>query len=893
MHVRTKPYVGLFAVEIGDSHIVVKKFIVFLIILFAATFKAAAQLVTGVITDKEFDEPMPGVHIYYVDDKSTMVVSDINGKYKIAARKGQLVFSIVGYDHYMAETDGKSQKLDVRLTETASALNEVEVVRKKQKYSRKNNPAVEMMRKVIAAKKSSDLYANDFFSYQKYEKMTLALNEFTEKVFQDDHFKHFPFLKEHVETCPETGKLILPLTVEEKVSRQIYRKDPKTEKTIVIGQHNEGVTDLINTGDIVNNMLADCFTDIDIYKEDVRLLQYPFISPISTKKAIGFYRYFIVDTVMIDKQECFHLDFTPNNAQDFGFSGSLYVLADSTWRLKKAHLNIPARSDVNFVEQMDVVLDFEPLPTGEQVVKDNKMIVQLKLASFIQKLQVERTVRYGNFDFTMIPDRSFKIRGDVKVESSSQMRDEAFWEEYRPQPLTHSEKQLDLFLERLKNIKGMKYIIWIGKAFIENYVETSINPDKKSLVDIGPVNTMIGSNFVEGFRLRASAQTTAALNPHWFAKTYVKYGFGDKRWKGMGEITYSFNKKDHLPREYPVHNLTFTYTNDVCSPSDKFVPTDKDNVFFALKWTPVKHMNYYERYNLLFDWEWENGLRLKTQLRREWNEGAGALFYQTLNNGMLDANNVLVPNKNGYMPHKIRFTEATVGLEFQPGATYINTKQRRLPTNFDSPIMGISHTVGMKGILGGQYNYNFTELTLYKRFWLHSWGKIDCYGTYGMQWNKVPFPFLVMPAANLSYIMELNSFNLVKNMEFLTDRNTSIFLSWDMNGKILNRIPLVKKLKWREFIGLNMMWGKLTDRNNPMLAKNAGDDMLMFFPGTYSGTQFTPATHVMNPRKPYVEAIVGIHNIFKLFHIEYVHRLTYIYANTQRWGIRFTFRVTF
>ena len=157
----------------------VKKFIVFLIILFAAIFKAAAQLVTGVITDKEFDEPMPGVHIYYVDDKSTMVVSDINGKYKIAARKGQLVFSIVGYDHYMAETDGKAQKLDVRLTETASALNEVEVVRKKQKYSRKNNPAVEMMRKVIAAKKSSDLYANDFFSYQKYEKMTLALNEFT------------------------------------------------------------------------------------------------------------------------------------------------------------------------------------------------------------------------------------------------------------------------------------------------------------------------------------------------------------------------------------------------------------------------------------------------------------------------------------------------------------------------------------------------------------------------------------------------------------------------------------------------------------------------------------------------------------------------------------------
>ena len=863
-------------------------------LMLTAVVKMAAQMVTGEIVDKEFGDPMPGVYIYYVDDKSTMVVSDINGRYKIAARKGQLLFSVVGYDKYMVETDGKEQKLNVQLVETASSLNEVVIDRKKQKYSRKNNPAVEMMRKVIDAKKSSDLYEQDFFSYQKYEKMTLALNEFTPKVFEDDHFKHFPFLKEHVERSPETGKLILPLTVEEKVSRQIYRKSPKSEKTIVIGQHNEGVTELINTGDIVNNMLADCFTDIDIYKDDVRLLQYPFISPISTKKAIGFYRYFIVDTLLVDKQECFQVDFTPNNAQDFGFSGSLYILADSTWRLKKAHLNIPARSDVNFVEHMDIIQDFEPLPSGEQVVKDAKMIVQLKIASFIQKLQVERTVRYSAFDFNIIPERTFKIRGDVKVESSAQMRDEEFWEEFRPTPLTKSENQLNLLLERIKNIKGMKYIIWVGKAFIENYVETAINPDKKSLVDIGPVNTMIGSNFVEGFRLRASAQTTAALNPHWFGKAYVKYGFGDKRWKGMGEVTYSFNKKDHLPREYPCRNLTFTYTNDVSSPSDKYVPTDKDNVFFALKWTPVKHMNYFERYNLLCDWEWENGFRLTTQLRREWNEAAGALFYQTLNNGMYDGSGRYVPNtQNGPLIHKIYFTEATVGLEYQPGATYLNTKQRRVPTNFDSPIMGLTHTMGVKNVLGSQYNYNFTEATLYKRFWLHSWGKIDCMAKYGMQWNKVPYPFLITPAANLSYIMELYSFNLINNMEFLNDRYASLILSWDMNGKILNRIPLVKKLKWREFIGLNMLWGTLTDKNNPFLAKNMNDPHLMFFPGVYKNGQFQYTSHVMNRRMPYFEAVVGIHNILKIFHVEYVHRLNYHYPNTQKWGIRFSFRVTF
>ncbi len=843
-------------------------------------------MVHGVVSEAGTGETLPMVYVYYQDDKSTLVQSDINGNYKIAFRKGNLVFSMMGFDSQIIKIS-EPQKLNVKLQESASSLKEVEIVStKKKKYTRKNNPAVDMMRKVIAAKTHSDLKQHDFLSYMKYEKMTMALNEFTDKVFQDDHFKHFPFLKEHVETCPETGKLILPLTVDEKVSRIIYKKESNTEKSIVLGQRNEGVTDLINTGDIFNTMLTDCFTDIDIYEDQVRLLQYPFTSPISNG-AISFYRYFIVDTLQVDKQKCYKLDFTPNNPQDFGFSGSLYVLADSTWRLKRADIGIPSRSDVNFVEQMNIVQDFEPLPSGEQIVTNNKMIVQMKVASWIQKLQVERTVKYSNWDFSPIADRTFKFKGDTKVESSAQMRDEEFWEEQRPTPLTKGEDQMNLFIRRIQGIRGFKEILWVGKAFVENFVETSISSPSK--VDIGPINTMIGSNFVEGFRLRASAQTTANLNKHLFLKGFVKYGFGDQRWKGMGEVTYSFNKKAYLPREYPVNNLTFSYTNDVMSPSDKFLPTDKDNVFVALKWTSVKHMNYFERFNLLYDREWENGLRFNAQLRRESNEGAGHLFYQPLN-GAVD------PTRGDPSVNlsKITFSEASIGLKYQPGATYINTKQRRLPTNFDSPILGLNHTIGVKGVMGGDFDYNFTEATLYKRFWLHSWGKLDCMLKGGVQWNKVPYPFLIYPAANLSYIMEDYTFNLIDNMEFLNDRYASAMISWDLNGKILNRIPLIKKLKWREYIGVNCLWGTLTDKNNPFLECNRNDANLFYFPGSFrSDGSFQYNSHVMNQEKPYVELVAGIHNIFKIFHIEYVHRMNYIYEGTHTWGIRGMFRVTF
>ena len=870
-----------------DSYRVKRLFVWFFTFLFVGVLQAVGQVVTGRVTDVATGEPLPGVHVYYEEDKSAGTTTDFSGNYSIAFRQGKLVFSIMGFEVQTLRVTA-ARTLDVRLKEGEQALKEVEIKRKKQKYSRKNNPAVEMMRKVIAAKKKSDLRQHDYLSYNKYQKLTLALNEVTEKVFQEDKFKRMPFLKDHVETFPETGKLILPLSVDETVSRQIYRKDPRTEKTIIQGVRNEGLNELFNTGDILTSMVKDCFTDVDIYEDEVRLLQYPFISPISTKSAIRFYRYFIADTVFVGKEKCYQLDFTPNNPQDFGFSGSLFVLADSTWRVKRAELGIPHRSDVNFVEQMTIVQDFEPLPSGEQVLINDQMVVQLMLAKFLQKFQVERLTRYSNFDFAPIAPRVFKFKGETQTDPGAMMRDEEYWEAQRPVKLSRSEGSMNAFVKKLESIKGFNFVLFVAKAFIENFVETTADPHKPSKVDIGPVNTVISHNFVEGLRLRASAQTTANLSPHWFAKGYVAHGFKDHKWKGMGELTYSFNKKDYLPREFPVNNLTVTYANDIMSPSDRYVPTDKDNVFIAYKWTDVKHMAYYERYNLLYDREWENGLRLNLSFRHEKNRPAGDLFYQPLDGtGAPSADPSL---------HKrsIAYSEATVGIKFQPGATYVNTKQRRLPTNLDSPVYSLSHTVGVKGLLGGEYDYNFTEASIYKRFWLNSWGKVDCMLKGGVQWNKVPYPLLIMPAANLSYIMEDYTFNLVDNMEFLNDRYASLMVSWDMNGKILNRIPLIRRLKWREYIGCNVLWGSLTDKNNPFLPQNAADSRLLYFPGSFGPDgMFVYNSGVMDSRKPYVEVVAGVHNIFKLLHVEYVRRLNYLKPGTQKWGIRFMLRVTF
>ena len=441
-------------------------------------------------------------------------------------------------------------------------------------------------------------------------------------------------------------------------------------------------------------------------------------------------------------------------------------------------------------------------------------------------------------------------------------------------------------IKKLESVKGFKPVLWVAKAFIENFVETSVNPDKPSKVDIGPVNTMITHNFVDGLRLRASAQTTANLNKHLFLKGYIAYGFKDEKWKGMGEVTYSFNKKAYLPREFPVNNLTFNYSRDVMSPSDKFMPTDKDNVFTSFKWTTVDHMMYYETYKLLWDREWENGLRFDVQLRTSKDTPTGHLFYQSLH---ADG----ISREAGFNLPYLRTYDLSMGLRYQPGVKWINTKQRRIASNNDAPIFSLSHTAGLYNFGRADYAYNLTEAGVYKRLWLASWGKMDFTLKGGVQWNKVPFPLLIMPAANLSYIMEDNTFNLIDNMEFLNDRYVSLMYSWDLNGKIFNRIPLLKKLKWREYIGCNVLWGTLSSKNNPFLDKNANDQRLLYFPGNWGDDGFNYQSRVMDRKVPYVEVVAGIHNIFKIFHIEYVHRLNYIRPGTQKWGIRGMFRLTF
>ena len=855
--------------------------VVFLFLLLLAASPRLSAQIRGVVTDSITHEPLMYITVQY-EGTGVGAITNGQGEYQVETRHGlnELTFSAIGYITKKIKVSTDMKRLDVQLAPADIQLAEVVVKPKREKYSRKNNPAVKFMKKVIEHKKGLKLESNDFYQYRKYEKMKMSLNDVTNEKLEKGIYKKFSFFKDQVETSPVTGKPILPISIKETASRTIYRKDPQTKKTIIEGMNSTGIEQFFSTGDMVGTILTDVFSDINIYDDDIRLLQRRFESPIG-QGATRFYKFYLMDTVMVDRHECVHLTFVPQNSQDFGFTGHLYVVKDSTYAVKRCTMNLPKKTGVNFVENLEIVQQYEQLPDSNWILTDDEMTVELAFIKGVQGLEVQRTTKYTEYKFEPIEARFFRLKGNVIKEANMMNRTDEYWAEVRQVPLTKKESTMDVFMNRLELIPGFKFVIFGAKALIENFVETGTK-GRPSKFDFGPINTIITSNYVNGTRFRLSGMTTGQLHPHWLFSGYGAYGTKDNKWFYSGEAAYSFNKREHMLWEFPKHYLAFKYTYDVMSPMDKYLMTDKDNMFVGIKWTTVDQMSYIRDATLTYELETNTGLSLQAIARHRNDQPAGILQYWKNNGatpGQLDESNTLV--------HDITTTELGITLRYAPGETFVNTKQRRVPVSLDAPVFTVSHTAGFKGVLGGDYNFNLTEISARKRFWFGSWGKLDATVRAGAQWNTVPFPLLILPMSNLSYITQNNeSFALINNMEFLNDRYASLALSYDLNGKLFNRIPLIKKLKWREMFRIRGLWGTLTDKNNPY--KSSNPDLFLF-----PMRDGMPTSFVMS-NKPYVEASVGIYNIFKLLHIEYVRRLTYTdIPGMKKHGVRFMIQMIF
>jgi len=835
----------------------------FLTMLYAVCVTWAVAQVHGTVIDATDKLPIPFASVSY-KDLHLSAVSNVDGQFRIAFHPGhKLSVSSVGYSTRTIQIRSEKDSLVIALRPETGSITEVTVKARRKRYRRQDNPAVELMKRVIERKKQTQLSRHDYYSYEKYQKITLSENAI-DTVFH----KRKPWYLHQVEHSPIDTSLILPISIDETLTRKLYRKDPRKERTVIEAKRSTGVNKILQTGDILNTMLKEVFQDVNINDDHIRVLQYPFPSPIG-KTAVSFYHFYIEDTLKYKNDSCYHVLYYPANQQDFGFKGELYITKDSDLQVKHCVLEIPKKSDINFIDKMRITQDFEKLSDGEWVLTDDKMYGILRLTSFMPKMLVTRNTKLSNYDFSPIDHKLLRGGAPEQQEPSAGIRSAHYWDQHRPLPLTSGEQNMDYFVYRLTKSKNFG-IFQLGlKILVENFLETS-KPGNRSKFDFGPMNTLISHNFVDGYRYRLSGRTMAALNPHFFWNGFAAYGSQSHKWYYNSEFTYSFNEKENSPFEYPIRSVSFETSYDLMSPADKYLTNNKDNVFESFRTQNVKQMYFYNRQRLSFQYETDMGLSFRASLKAESNKPAGDLHFTPVN-GNDDLSS-------------IRTTELSASLRFWPNQSFINTKQRRWPINLDSPDFQLTHTIGLQHLLGGQYSSNMTELKMYKRIWFGSYGALNLRAIGRAQWNKVPFPLLCMPPVSLTYFTDFSdeTFSLMRNMEFLNDRYVMWVALWEPNGKLLNRIPVLKKLKWREVFAVKGMWGHLTSKNDPSLHPN--DPMLFKMPESVQRMS----------NQPYWEVMVGVNNIFKVFGVNYVRRLTYLNnPNIDKWGLRFTFMMQF
>lgn len=821
--------------------------------------------VQGVVTDSITGEALPYANIFIIGTTSGMA-TDINGKFEFSTATSfkAMQVSVMGYQTKTVNVrPGRNNCINVQLAPSETMLEEVVIKPKKQKYSKKNNPAVQLMERIRATQSRYNPESHDFYSYQRYEKIVMALNDFSPQGQNGWIAKKFGFLNDFVDTSEISGKTILPLSVKEKVGTVLYRKQGDKRKEYIAGIKRTGIDEIVDQ-ESMQRFLEDVFREIDIYGNDITLMQNRFVSPLS-HIAANYYKFFL-DTVPIMGKKHLELTFVPHNPESFGFNGKMYIPADdSTLFISKVVMKVPKAINLNYVKDIYIVQNYEKAPDGSRLKVSDDMTVEFEIIPGTQGLYARRQTAYKGFSFDEPPAdlaKYFDKEGEKFTDEYAALQPEQFWHDNRQIAIKENEDAIKKLLAKLRDVPLFYWTEKLVTILVSGYIHTGSD----SKFDIGPMNTLVSANTTEGARFRIGGMTTANLSPHWFARGYLAYGTRDNKFKYGAELEYSFNAKKYHSREFPIHSLKLEHKYDVDHLGQHYLFTNADNIFLSLKRQPDDKVTYRRLSRINYKMERRGGFSFDLGFKYEIQEATRYL-----------------PFENAYGDIFRRYNQSafTLTLRYAPGETFYQTKSYRIPINQDAPVFQLAHEYGPKGLLGSDFTTNKTEFSVQKRFWFSAFGYTDIILKAGKIWSQVQYPALMWPNANLSYTIQPESYALMNAMEFVNDQ----YLSWDLtywaNGALFNRIPLIKYLRLREVISFRGIYGKLSDKNNPAL-----NNELYRFP-------FDTFTAPMG-KTPYMEVGVGIDNILTILRIDYVWRLTYRDTpGTNRSGVRLQLHFTF
>jgi hypothetical protein len=841
-------------------------FIAFLL-FYATTIFAQSTHITGVVTDgsTKNGEAMPFVTVGFAG--STIGgPTDNDGRYSITTDQPykQIKASFIGYkDVYINIIPGRSQVINIKMMPAQTELTEVDVrAGKKQRYRNKGNPAVELIRQVIAHREKNRPEAYNYVEYKEYDKMQFSIANLSSKIAEKKFFRKYKFVLDNRDSTTVPGKSLLPVFLDEKLSQYYYRKNPEKERTIILAQRNVDFGGSIdNEG--VGQFFKYMYGKVDIYENSINLITNNFLSPIANG-APTFYKYFITDTIITeDKKKLVELSFTPRNTQDMLFEGKIYITLDSNYAVQKAKLGINKNINLNFVKSMTVNLDFEQNPDGRyHLSKSNTLadfgVNKKKSGGFFGI----RTLTYKNYAVNKPRADTAYVSGteDLVISDEVKHRSEQFWTQNRLDTLTTAESKVYKNIDSLSHMPSFKRTLDIATLLLAGY--KSFNT-----FEIGPSNTFYSFNPIEGLKLRIGGRTTPELSKRYYFETYAAYGFKDEKWKGFLSATYSINDKSIY--KFPQNYVRASFQRDTKIPGAALQFVQQDNFLLSFKRGVNDKYLYNDFYKFDYVHEYESHFSYTFTLKKWTQTPAGSLYFIN-NTGTIN---------------DLTTSEASLNLRYAPNEQFYQGKIYRVPIPSKYPVLNFDYTRGFKGAFGGAYNYQTIHARLDKRNYLSQFGYMDMVLEGGKTFGQVPYPLLTIFRANQTYAYDLYSYNLMNFLEFVSDRYASINLDQHFMGFFFNKIPLLQKLKLREVASFKAIYGQLSDQNNPTLHPS-----LYQFPVTSTGQ---PITYSLG-NTPYIEGSVGVENIFKFIRVDLVHRFNYLdHPDVSPTGVRVRLKFDF
>lgn len=847
-----------------DSEKIKKFFLPILFLCCSINFYAQTKpypAVSGVVTDSVTGKAIEFVAISLQRSK-VGTLTDNEGEFRLVNDKTDKTFLIVSAMGYRTKEieilPGKFYNLKVKLASDGVQIKEVVIKkRSKEKYSKKNNPAVELIKKVIANKNKNIIDNENYWRYSEYERIFFALNEFNPNM---PILKTQKYLKNYIDTSRIDGKKILPFTMREYYRDVYQQKSPRETKKIVLGYNQQGIDKKMDNAGF-SSATDETFRTINIRDNQINLFLMGFVGPLSSSSSVDFYRWYIRDTVTIENKKYIQLGFLPFNTRDVGFSGDLYVTDDSTHAVKKVLLRIPKKANINFVKTMLVEQEFEQLKSGLWAPSKFTTMVNFQYEK-IGKLYIEKDQTFSNIVTGVDYKQVFGIADPEIKMKNYDSQDKDFWKENRPKTGV-KDLRLDSMYSDATKSKTVKLALKVADFFQSGYVHTIWDP-KLNKLDFGSAQTFYSSNTLEGTRLRLTSLTTANFNRHLFLYGYGAYGFSDKVWKYSGEVSWSFKRRELTSDEFPHRNLKLSYKYDVNTLGQRYLKASQDNFLQSFKIRDVDNMTYKRNLELSYSHETQKGFSAVISGRKSEEVPGGNLLFNYVDGSSLP---------------KLNTTELGLTLRYANNEKFVQTKRRRNTIPTESTIVTLENTWGLNDVFGGDYSYYVMGLGIDKAKWVPPFGKLYVSFKAEKIWGKVSYPLLLMPNVNNSYTIQLGAFNLANPMEFVNDQQLTCMVDYYMGGWLFNRIPLIKTFKWREVFGFRGLLGKLSNSNNP----------------AYNNTLITlpTSTHLMG-NTPYMECNVGVENILKLFRVDYVYRINYRnFPNIDKNGIRFGFTMQF